>query len=97
MRVYFSVAAVTGAWKTLANVKPSLAQEWTELSQDDILPHDVSCEAHSPDYCILLFAIWRDSREVKCVVHTPMIESSIPCLRKAVCVRMSSYLTIAPG
>ncbi|XP_075246027.1 sugar phosphate exchanger 3-like [Convolutriloba macropyga] len=37
---FFSVAAVTGAWKTLANVKPSLAQEWTELSQDDILPHD---------------------------------------------------------
>ena len=41
--------------------------------------------------------IWRDSREVRCVVHTPMIESSIPCLREAFCVRMSSYLTIASG
>ena len=42
-------------------------------------------------------SLWRDSREVRCVVHTPMIESSIPCLREAVCVRMSSYLTIASG
>ena len=40
---------------------------------------------------------WRDSRAVRCVVDTPIIESSIPCLREAVYVRMSSYLTIASG
>ena len=40
---------------------------------------------------------WRDNREVRYVVHTAMIERSIPCLREAVCVRMSSYLTIASG
>ena len=38
------------------------------------------------------WVLWRDSREVRCVVHTPMIESSIPCLREAVCVKISSYL-----
>ena len=32
----------------------------------------------------------RDSREVRCVFHTRMVESSIPWLREAVCVRMSS-------
>ena len=43
--------------------------------------------------------MWRDSREVRCVVHTPMIESSIPMLpfREAVSVRMVPYLTKASG
>ena len=45
----------------------------------------------SKHMCLLIL----QSREVKCVIHTPMIESSIPCLREAVCVRMGSYLTIA--
>ena len=40
---------------------------------------------------------WSDSREVRCVIHTTMIESSITCLREAVCVRMNSYFTIASG
>ena len=46
-------------------------------------------------FCTAFF--WRDSREVRCVVNAPMIESSIPCLREAACVRMSSYITIASG
>ena len=36
----------------------------------------------------------RDSREVRCVIHTQMIESSISCHRGAVCVSINSYLTI---
>ncbi|XP_063727145.1 sugar phosphate exchanger 3-like [Symsagittifera roscoffensis] len=35
---FFSVAAVTSVWKTLANVKPSLVEEWTQLPQDNIRP-----------------------------------------------------------
>ena len=41
--------------------------------------------------------MWRDGREVMSVIDTPMIVSSISCLREVVCVRMSSYLTTASG
>ena len=62
---------------------------WGEKSRILLLTH-IGKEVF-PTFTFLL------SREVRCVIHTPINESSIPFLREAVCVRMSSYSTIASG
>ena len=40
------------------------------------------------------FLPWRDSREVRCVHHTTMIDSAVPWLRDAVPVRINAHLII---